>query len=60
MFYNLNVDDNMKQLTPFIGSGGSTTIYFYENIDNANWDILTNSSVTSSTEMIINISYIAA
>ena len=50
----------MKTLTPYIGAGGSTTIYFYENFDNANWDILTNSSVTSSTEFVINISYIAA
>ena len=60
MHYNLNVDDSMKTLTPYIGQGGSTTIYFYENFDNANWDILTNSSVTSTTEFIINISYIAA
>ena len=60
MHYNLNVDDNMKTLHAYIGAGGSTTVYFYESIDNANWSILTNSEVTSSTEMIVSLQYIAA
>ena len=60
MHYNTNVDDNMKTLTPYIGAGGSTTIYFYENLDNANWSILTNSEITSSTEMLVSIQYVAA
>ena len=37
--------------------GASTSVYIYASKDNANWDILTNSELTNSAEIGMNITY---
>ena len=57
MCYNVNF--SADYVCASIGTG-SATIYFYEVIDNANWSILTNSEMLSSSEMIVTMQYEAA
>jgi hypothetical protein len=57
MCYNVNF--SADYVCASIGTG-SSNIYFYEVIDNANWSILTNSEMLSSSEMIVTMQYEAA
>ena len=56
--YNVNFDDNANYTMPIIDSA-STTVYFYHAKDNANWDIMINSEMTSSAEVGVTLSYMA-
>ena len=54
--YNVNFDDDANYHYAVMGAG-SQTVYIYASKDNGNWDILTNSELTSSSEIGLNITY---
>ena len=54
--YNVNFDDNANYHYAVIDAG-STNAYIYASKDNANWDILTNSELTNSAEIGMNLTY---
>ena len=56
MIYNINTYWAGSQFCSYIGQG-STNMYFYETYDNSNWSIVTNSRITSTSEMIISHTY---
>ena len=54
--YNVNFDDNANYHYAVIDAG-STTAYIYASKDNANWDILTNTELVSTSEIGMNLTY---
>ncbi len=54
--YNVNFDDDANDHYAVMGAG-SNTVYIYASKDNANWDILTNSELTSSAEIGLSLIY---
>ena len=56
MLYNVNTHDSGYQFNSYIGYN-SSNMYFYETIDSANWSIVTNGAMTSSSELIISHTY---
>ena len=56
MLYNVNTHNSGYQFNSYIGYN-SSTMYFYESIDSANWSIVTNGAMTSSSELQISHTY---
>jgi|9_EtaG_2_1085328.scaffolds.fasta_scaffold03834_4 hypothetical protein len=54
--YNVNFDDDANYHYAVIDAG-STAAYIYASKDNANWDILTNAELVSSSEIGMNLTY---
>ena len=57
--YNVNFDDNANFTYAVLGAG-STNVYIYHSKDNANWDVMVNSELTSSAEIGLSLTYVAA
>jgi hypothetical protein len=56
--YNVNFDDNANFTYAVLGAG-STNVYIYHSKDNANWDVMVNSELTSSAEIGLSLTYVA-
>ena len=54
--YNVDFDDDANFTYAVLGQS-STTVYMYHSKDNANWDVMINSELTSSAEIGLSITY---